>query len=251
MKKVFHLFVFAFNFLIFIILNPFSFAFLKKKNAWIICERFNDARDNGYFFFKYLNEKHKEINSYYIINFNSPDFHKVKSIGNVVKYGSLKHWLLFICAKVRASTHLGAIAPNKWIGRYFELHKCWYGINIFLQHGIIKEYLDMAIYNENHVDAFICGAKPEYDFLVKEYEAPENTFVYTGLARYDNLYTFKTKKQILVMPTWRRYIDKAAFNDSLYCTTSSDNGILSFSVNHSYGRIVQGNELLFLAKPEM
>ena len=39
----------------------------KYRELWLVCERGNDARDNGYWFYRYLKEKHPEINARYVI----------------------------------------------------------------------------------------------------------------------------------------------------------------------------------------
>ena len=47
----------------------------KYKDAWLICERGTEARDNGYWMFKYIREKHPEQKIYYIIDSkNQMDF---------------------------------------------------------------------------------------------------------------------------------------------------------------------------------
>lgn len=77
---------------------------------------------------------------------------------------------------------------------------------IFLQHGIIKDYLPQLFYPNIKPDIFICGAKPEYEYILKEFKHPNGVINYTGLARFDNLHDLNIKKQILVMPTWRSYL---------------------------------------------
>ena len=56
------------------------------------------------------------------------------------------------------------------------------------------------------ISLFICSAKAEYDSVVNgDYLFDENTVKLTGLARYDNLVSNKTKPEniIALMPTWR------------------------------------------------
>ena len=40
----------------------------KYTDLWLIAERGIDARDNGYYLFKYITEHHKEINIEYVIS---------------------------------------------------------------------------------------------------------------------------------------------------------------------------------------
>ena len=73
-----------------------SFFFkLFHRNVWLVCERESDARDNGYWFFKYLCEIHQEVEAVYAIDRESPDYMKVASLGKTVQFGSFKHWLYY------------------------------------------------------------------------------------------------------------------------------------------------------------
>ena len=76
----------------------------EKRNIWIISERGDDARDNGYFFFKYLVEKCPKQKVYFIIDPKSPDFKKIEAIGSWIKHNSFKHFLYFELCKVRISS---------------------------------------------------------------------------------------------------------------------------------------------------
>lgn len=85
----------------------------KYKDAWLICERGTEARDNGYWMFKYIREKHPEQKVYYIINKkNKIDYEKVKKLGEVIEYNSFQHKIALILSNVYISTHIGYI--NIW-----------------------------------------------------------------------------------------------------------------------------------------
>ena len=77
------------------------------NNIWVISEYENLARDNGYWFFKYVRETHGEIEAYYPISDKSPDYEKIVKIGNIVAFGSFKHYCLFWAA-------------NKYIGTIYQ-----------------------------------------------------------------------------------------------------------------------------------
>ena len=36
---------------------PVSYTHLKRPDMWLICEDYNEARDNGYWLFKYIREQ--------------------------------------------------------------------------------------------------------------------------------------------------------------------------------------------------
>ena len=68
----------------------------KKNPIWLICELRENARDNGYHFFKYVRENHPEVNCYYAINKNSKDYKKIYQYGNIIQFGSFKHWVYYL-----------------------------------------------------------------------------------------------------------------------------------------------------------
>jgi len=186
-------------------LNP------KNRDIWIFSERPSEAKDNGYRFFQYINENHPEINSYYLIDeSNEKDYGKIKKIGNTLQYGSLKHKLYFILSKKLVAAHKDVIEP--W--NYGNFKKYFHKITpakkyIFLQHGITKDDVSNILGKKNpnsHFDLFICGAKPEYDFITNNFGYLPCEVVYTGFARFDYLHNTNTKNQILIMPTWRKGI---------------------------------------------
>lgn len=185
----------------------------RKKTHWVLHERGIDARDNGYFFYLYLKEKHPEQKVYYIIDKNSPDYDKVKE--DAVHFGSLKNYWAIATAEKIISTHCHCGAPcmNQKIYRFLRLNERFY----FLQHGVMKDDIPALYFEQTGVQLFICGAKPEYVFIQEEFGYPAGAVRYTGLARYDTLHNAQTKNQILIMPTWRKYItDENNFLQSEY-----------------------------------
>ena len=193
--------------------------FLKRKHYWLISERGDDARDNGYWMFKYIRENHPGINAVYVIDPKSPDAQKVQSLGKTLRKGCLKHWLVFIAADVRMSTHLFLFAPASYAGQWIKKHHTKRSINVDLQHGITHNRFPSTCKEINGCDLYICGAKPEYDWVIKEFGWDKSSAVYTGFARFDGLHDIKTKNQILIMPSWRtelRDAEKSVFIQSEY-----------------------------------
>ena len=187
-------------------LYPIAFLKYRNNNIYLVSERGVDARDNGYHFFRYLKEKHPELETYYIIDKKSVDFGKVEPFGNIVQYRSLKHYLLFIAAKYKISTHIMGFSPNTPFYTSFNLKHRIKGKLIFLQHGVTQGDL-IGLYQERtKIDVFICGAKPEYDYVNNNFHYKNGEVCYTGFARYDALHKYTIKRQILVMPTWRVYL---------------------------------------------
>lgn len=206
------------------LLKPIAQILYGGKHIWLICERGTDARDNGYHFYRYVCEKHPEQHAYYIIDKQSADYPRVAALGNVVQRGSLKHWLLHLGAEVIICTHNNGYVPGEnWrYRRFISRQKCNQKV-VFLQHGITKDDI-LGLHKENtDFKLFICGARPEYEYILKGFGYSEDEVKYTGFARFDQLHHFTTKRQVLIMPTWRDWLSP----------NFSGNGLSERDVEHS------------------
>ena len=184
---------------------PFAGVKYHGKHIWLVCERGTDARDNGYHMFRYLRTKHPEIDVWYIITKDSADLHKISDLGNVVFAGTVRHWLLYI----RAERILTAFEPHFCPSRSYSFYRFIKRKNgqkiVFLQHGVIANDLPLYHQERSGFDLFICGAKPEYDFISSTFNYINGEVRYTGLARFDALHNLKVKRQLLIMPTYRKW----------------------------------------------
>ena len=202
---------------------------LLKKNIWLIKEKSAEARDNGYHLYKYLCENHPEINSYYVIKYDSVDRHKVECLGHVVNANSFLHYLMYVAAKNSIGSQPFGAAPAPTILNYKLKKLCRKDQKvIFLQHGIIKDDLPALYYSKTHFDLFVTSTRQEYDFVVDRFGYPYERVKLLGLCRFDNLYLQQKTKTILVMPTFRKELaaqnrekpakeyEKEVFMDSLF-----------------------------------
>lgn len=179
---------------------------IKHKNLWIVCEDRNEARDNGYWFFKYVCEKHPEQECVYAISPKSPDFKKISSIGPTVKFGSLKHWIVYLSSRKKIASQKAG-NPNAAIFYFLEVYGLLKDKRCFLGHGITINDAKWLYYDVTKMSKFVCGAKPEYDFVNERFGYPSSNVIYTGLARFDGLHDFQVdKNMILIMPSWREWI---------------------------------------------
>ena len=175
------------------------------RNLWLVMERGFDARDNAYWFFRYLREKQPQINACFVIDKASPDCGKVAQLGETVQWRSVRHYLMYLAADMLISTHVQPCAPD--LMAYYHMRRVGIrprGKQIFLQHGIIMSEMLWMRYPNMKVDFFASGGKMEYDYLTSEFGYPEGVVQYTGLCRFDNLIRGnRPSNEILVMPTWR------------------------------------------------
>lgn len=212
-KKLLRIVGYGFELVKYFVLYPIAMILYGRRRIYIFAERGTDARDNGYYMYRYFREKHPEIETYYIIAKTSADYEKVAELGNVIDYGSFKHYLLFIASDYMISTHIMGYAPRRDFYTRFADKMHLKGHRIFLQHGVIKDNLTGVYYEKTHVSIFICGAKPEYDYINENFGYHQGEVKYTGLARYDGLHDMKLKNQILCMPTWRMFLKEKPFTE--------------------------------------
>lgn len=195
------------------------------RHIWIISERGDDARDNGYFFYKYLIDRHPELSVYYIIEDHSVDAKRIRA-QHRIRPNSFRHFLVFALSRVRISSHAwGGDVPTVDYYRKLGLYRHSKKKTVFLQHGIIKDYLPALCYPTIRPDLFISGAEPEYTYVNRYFGYPDGVVRYLGLARFDNLHGRETKRQILFMPTFRRWLqgkDDAEIAQSEYFKAWND-----------------------------
>ena len=180
---------------------------MKHKDLWIVCEDENEARDNGYWFFKYLREEHPEQECVYAICRTSPDFEKINTIGSWVEFGSLKHWILYLASSKKISSQKAG-NPNAAIFYFLEVGGFLKDTRIFLQHGVTINDQKWLYYDVTKMKRFVCGAYPEFMYIREVFGYPEESIVYTGFCRFDGLHdkTEPDGKIVLIMPTWREWI---------------------------------------------
>jgi len=182
----------------------------KFKDAWLICERGIDAKDNGYHFFKYMRENHPEQKIYYLIDFSQKaEYEKVIKFGNLIQYNSFEYKMATFFASHLLSTHIGFI--TSWS---FLLYKKLFLRKkqtkfVLLNHGITKEDMSWIMSKwKTGIDLFITANQIDYDEIsnYQKYGYKKEEVLLTGYARYDNWHNFESKRQIVFMPTWRMYL---------------------------------------------
>ena len=186
---------------------------IKKQTIWLIFEDKNTARDNGYYLFKYIRNNHPNDKVYYAISKKAKDYSKVSKLGNVINYGSLKHYLYYMVG-VNITT-----MEDSYPSAIFKLlHSLnLYNKRVFLQRGITKDDIKKLHYDKTKFKLYVCGASKEYSYIKDNYNYPESYVKYLGLPRFDDLCDFNVdNNKILIMPTYRKYITKGKFENSMF-----------------------------------
>lgn len=207
------------------ILYIFSGLFLSRKKIWIVYEKFcKMAQDNGYYFFKYCMEnlpENERKHIYYVIDKRSDEYKNVEKFNkNVIDFMSVKHMLyimsMAICVSSDSKSHLYAwrTKPSlvkRAIGKKKEL---------FLQHGVTALKQVHQLFGKKGTSAmtyFVTTGRAEQEIAVNELGYSEKTAPITGFARWDVLHDKQTdgEKFILLMPTWRSWLEEVSDNQFL------------------------------------
>lgn len=181
---------------------------LLRMNIWTVGEKKTEARDNGYHFFNYVHKNHPEVNIYYIIAKGAPD-EKELPADRVVHFGTFRHKLYCLAAINCIGGQAHANKPYYNIPamkRVYDRLKRKSQKLIWISHGVRKDKIDAYSPKVTNYSLFTVATQTEYKYYKKEFEIPENKIALTGLCRFDNLHQFKTKRQILVMPTFRSWL---------------------------------------------
>ena len=176
----------------------------KHKGLWLIGERPEEARDNGYWLYKWILENKPETNVRFVLSRKSVDYKKMPRKDLIIEPGSAKHYIYYILCSYSISTHMHGVSPGKSFCIPF-LPFMRKKKTIFLQHGIIKDLVQLR----GGLDAIIASSEVEKKMIVKANPNYKNNIYITGLCRYDQLEDLSNKeneKLILIMPTFRKWL---------------------------------------------
>lgn len=223
----------------------FPFALIAKifvRDFWLVCEDENEARDNGYWFYKWIRENHPEQKVAYAINKKSPDYAKVRDLGKTVQFGSAAHWFWYIVADKNVSSQKGG-KPNAAVCYLFEVVLGFRKNNrIFLQHGVTINKGNWLFYPNTKFRLFITATKQEDEYIAENFGYPSENLALLGFSRFDRLHNVDVDENlILLMPTWRNWLGRE----------SSDNKNVDFTQTEyfkKWNEIITSEELDNLLK---
>ena len=200
----FWLIKFSFLTVIFLVLSlPLRFS-KKYKDLWLIGERPEEARDNGYWLYKWILENKPETNVRFVLKKSSVDYEKMPRKDLIIEPGSVKHYIYYILCKYSVSTHMHGVCPGKSFCIPF-LPFMRKKRTVFLQHGVTVN----AVKIRGGIDVITAVSEEEKDLLIKSNPRYKNNVFVTGFCRYDQLKDEsknKKEKVILVMPTFRKWL---------------------------------------------
>ena len=179
-----------------------------RGQIWLIGERPESARDNGFALFTHLRAERPEAPVFYVIARDSPMAATVAELGHVVWHSSLRHRLLMLHAHVLANAYsIKHMLPSRWRpGAY--MNQCAWRVGarrVYLKHGVHLSPDAVKRANGGY-DVMLTVGERETRALMRTSGYGRSQLHQTGLARYDLLVPQQASRTVLFMPTWRRYL---------------------------------------------
>lgn len=184
------------------------FVFYRNKDIWLVMDRQERADDNAEHFFNYIHDINDGIKKYFVILKESPDYVRLSdSWKNILSFYSIKHRIMYLFADKMISSQADEIVVNPFLGKNVKFYSGLLTADkIFLQHGVAKDDMSSWLrkYDKN-VKLLVTTADIEAkSFKDYKYNYADGVVQVLGLPRYDGLSNVSDKKQILIMPSWRR-----------------------------------------------
>ena len=212
----------------------------KNKRIWMFMDKIDAADDNAEHLYKYAITKKDNITKYFTLDKNSSDFKRLSKLKNLIAFDSFKHRLMYLFAEKIISSHPDDEILNPFINK---TEQSYAGLNnadkIFLQHGVTKDNVSSWLKKfEKNLKLIVTVSDDERkSFLDLCYNYNENIIQVLGFPRFDSLEKTKTRKQIVIMPSWRKRL--------LY---ASEDQIRESEYFYHINSLINNEELMEIAK---
>lgn len=187
----------------------YSYFKYRNRRIWLFMDRPDMADDNAEHLYKYALQQDDDIEKYYVLSPESKDFDRLQSLGNIIEYKSDEHKLLACFAEKIISSHPDDDLINPFSGPHekfynglFSAKTCW------LQHGITLNNITSWLRKyDKFLYLLVTAAKKEHQsFFDNPYHFSESVVNLLGFPRFDGLHKGDEVNQIVIMPTWRRFL---------------------------------------------
>ena len=224
----------------------------------------NAAGDNALELFKYVNSIDTNVRTYFVLEKSSQDeyeymtssplakfkklmgftkpskqFAELQKIGNVLSYRSLKHRICALFCEF-IITYNTIIYPF-W-GNYAYISGLARSKTVFLQHGVTKDSVAEWLNDFDKPLALLsCVSDREKDsFNNPDYGYSSDIIKTLGFPRFDRLED-TNKKEIVLMPSWRRQLDQFSPSDfvktdfyKVFNNLITDDELMDFARENGY-----------------
>lgn len=226
---------------------------LLNQNIILIYEKYcTCAQDNGYCFFKHCMEHNAEkildAKIFYIIDKSVSDYERVKKYDDhVIDFLSIEHMVYLLAAKLLVSSdskpHSYIWRPNNsFIADNLKNKKLF-----FLQHGVTALKRVDQVFGKKSVspvNKFVATSSEERSIIINNFGYKSSEVCMTGFARWDDLIDkSKDYNEILIMPTWRSWLDEA--EDSTFLQSDYYKNYSDLLHSERLNKMLEENDLVF------
>lgn len=212
LKKMFSEKEYSFDSILHRLLNIITYPFVKSKKIWLFMDRQDISGDNGEHLFNYAINQNDNITKFFAIKKDSEDFDRLKKEygNNLLAFGSFKHKYIYLISEKIMSSHPDDFILNpfpqrnrKFLAGFLNIQK------YFLQHGVGKYDMSRWLrkYDKNLYLLLTVSDLDHDSFAGETYNFDEDIVQTLGFPRYDNLTNENLKKQIVIIPTWRNFLE--------------------------------------------
>ncbi|AWB91130.1 CDP-glycerol glycerophosphotransferase family protein [Aeromicrobium chenweiae] len=188
--------------------------FFLGREIWLVGERADTARDNGFHLFTYLRRERPDIQAYYVLDPSSDRFEELSALGRVVRHSSWRHRVLMVQATVLANAYsVKHMLPSRWKKQHYLRQLGWRtggAYRVYLKHGVHLNTKDVRRRTGGY-DLFLT-ASPAETQAARATSGYDRQIAETGMPRFDALVPTPPSRTILYMPTWRRYLAPELFS---------------------------------------
>lgn len=207
----------------YLITYPILKIFKRNRQLYLFEDRITACDDNGEHLFKYAINEKDNVLKYFVLSKEAHGFERLSKIGNVLEYGSFKHKLMIFHTDKIISSHPYESMLNPFYDSKDDQRALYAGLIkykiYFIQHGVTLGNLSLWLskYDKNLSLISTVSTLENESYLDEGYNYDESILHVLGFPRYDNLKN-NYNKQVLIIPTWRRYLkrDKDVFLNSTY-----------------------------------
>ena len=182
--------------------------------AWVFVDRNENADDNAEHLYRWVREHHPEVNAWFLLNADSPDWDRLHTDGFRLMPPGWRRQVLLLNAEHIISSHAEYMDGGLDRRVYGPLMRWQYS---FLQHGVTKD--DMSHWmGPLGFDRFITASPEEHASIVGDdtaYPYTDREVQRTGFPRHDRLLALAAavppaqQDLLLMMPTWRGSLSDA------------------------------------------
>lgn len=207
--------------------------------AWVFMDRAENADDNAEHLYRWVRQRHPEINAWFLIDRDAADWNRLAAEGFRLMSAGLMRQLLILNSEHIISSHADHVFGGLDRRLYGDAMRWRY---TFLQHGVTKD--DMSHWlGPREFDGFVTSSPAEHQSIVGDdtaYPYTAREVFCTGMPRHDRLLQISRLvpasevDALLIMPTWR-----ASLVDDRLAAASPADRLAAFSAS-DYARHWRG-----------